>query len=267
MQPVAQNRTVLIVDDDAGTLATFCAALALQGHRVVCAASAAEGITKGRRLQPDVALVDLHLPDQNGSHVVKTLRYNSPHTAVIVMTGFASVRSAVEVMRLGATDYIEKPIDIDGLSQIVTHSGASTEPTGSTPDIYMHSAVRWVNLILRTRMLPSDPNTVELWAHELAVSPGAIRGWCRTASVAVKPTLNAARMIRVISLFQPGCRLPDLLNIVDSRTLERFLMLGRRGGPQCRLPITLEQFFAHQQWITNPAALMTLRSALGLSSS
>src|SRR5262249_41676118 len=61
----------------------------------------------------DVVVTDLKMPDVDGLAVLRAARHNSPSTAVIVMTAFASVETAVEAMREGATDYLNKPFSMD----------------------------------------------------------------------------------------------------------------------------------------------------------
>ena len=68
---------------------------------------------------PDVALVDVRLPGMDGLEVLRQVRELSPGTEVIVMTGHASVASAVEAMKRGAFDYLSKPVDLEGLRLLV----------------------------------------------------------------------------------------------------------------------------------------------------
>lgn len=256
--------SVLVVDDDLATREMFVSVLARAGHDARSAASAREA-SKFLRWCPDVAFVDLRLPDKDGTNVLRSLRQASPATAIVMITGFGSVRSAVTAMRWGAMDYLEKPLDIDFVLRMVDDLVFRQHTPGgaSQPHQQPHAARRWAEeLVAPVIALPADPSTVSRWALDVHVSAGAIRTWCRTAGVPVKATLNLARMLRLQALYQPGCYLTNILDIVDSRTLINFLRLGVPDGPPCQMPLELDDLLVRQQWITNRFALAALRRTL-----
>lgn len=80
------------------------------GFAVACAGSGREGLQLLARDRRDVVLLDLHLPDCSGLQLLERLNRSVPRPAVIVMTGFGTVPSVVEAMRLGASDFLEKPV-------------------------------------------------------------------------------------------------------------------------------------------------------------
>lgn len=111
--------SVLVIDDDEtirGTLVEFFEAL---GHTARAAATATTGRQLAAEHAPDVVLLDLRLPDADGVRTLDALRADDPELAVIVLTGFADVRTAVQAMQHGATDLLEKPIDLDALASAV----------------------------------------------------------------------------------------------------------------------------------------------------
>lgn len=89
-------------------------------------ARGASTATEGRRLAaehaPDVVLLDLRLPDADGVRVLEALRADDPDLAVIVLTGYADVRTAVSAMQHGAVDLLEKPVDLERLAAAVTRA-------------------------------------------------------------------------------------------------------------------------------------------------
>jgi DNA-binding NtrC family response regulator len=90
------------------------------GHEVSVAETAAEGMALFRQLLPEVVFLDVRLPDEDGLSVLKKMKDdNGQDTAVIVMTAFGEIRTAVEAMRLGAFDYLKKPFDFEELEVIV----------------------------------------------------------------------------------------------------------------------------------------------------
>ena len=112
--------SVLVVDDDdtiRETLVEFFRAL---GYRAQGAASASDGRRAIAGHSPDVALVDLRLPDASGLTLLEAIRADDPEVAVIMLTGHADITTAVRAMRQGAVDFLEKPVDLDALQAVVT---------------------------------------------------------------------------------------------------------------------------------------------------
>jgi two-component system response regulator AtoC len=103
--------SVLIIDDEKNIRALLIRVLAEERLDVHAAASAAEGLQLAEEMDPDVILLDLRLPDANGLDVLKTLKSRHPDAAVLMVTAFGQVESAVEAMKGGASDYIEKPFE------------------------------------------------------------------------------------------------------------------------------------------------------------
>lgn len=110
---------VLIVDDQEKIRKILAVLLVEHGHRVEEAGSAEEGLERQPTFQPDLVLLDLKLPGMQGTEALETLRQASPPPDVVIMTAYASIRSAVEAMRNGAFDYITKPFDNDEMLLLV----------------------------------------------------------------------------------------------------------------------------------------------------
>jgi DNA-binding NtrC family response regulator len=109
------SETILLVEDDESQRFVTTKHLSAAGYVILAAGSLAEAIALTRRHEIDVALLDLHLPDGTGLDLLARLRADDPDLPVIMLTQFANIRSAVEAMRLGAVDYLEKPYTIEGL--------------------------------------------------------------------------------------------------------------------------------------------------------
>jgi DNA-binding NtrC family response regulator len=103
--------SVLIIDDEKNIRALLMRVLAEERLDVHAAASAAEGLQLAGEVDPDVILLDLRLPDASGLDVLKTLKSRHPQAVVLMVTAFGQVESAVEAMKGGAADYIEKPFE------------------------------------------------------------------------------------------------------------------------------------------------------------
>jgi DNA-binding NtrC family response regulator len=114
---------VLVVDDDEAVRKACCQIAAGMGFEVVGAesATAARDILKQRRI--DLLLLDLKLPGGGGLPLLEQVKALHPDTAVIVMTAFATVSSAVEAMRIGAGDYLTKPFALEELTAVLERTG------------------------------------------------------------------------------------------------------------------------------------------------
>lgn len=110
---------ILVIDDETAILSLMAKSCRLQGHRVTEALSGREGLASLESSPPDLAIVDLKLGDMNGLEVIRQINERHPSIRVIMVTGKATIESAVEAMRLGAFDYLTKPFEISDLQKTV----------------------------------------------------------------------------------------------------------------------------------------------------
>src|SRR5215813_2831479 len=115
---------VLVVDDERILADSIAAYLEHHGFSTVVALSGEDGIARAEAASPDVAVVDVRLPGINGIEVLRRLREMLPTIEVLMVTAHASVASAVDAMKLGAFDYVMKPVDLDELRFIVDKARA-----------------------------------------------------------------------------------------------------------------------------------------------
>src|SRR5512147_2742768 len=101
---------ILIVDDDPGFRHLLETILVGEGYGVENAGSVGEALRAGARRKYDLVVADLKLPDGDGLAVLRWWMENMPETPVIMITAFGTVASAVEAMKLGAVDYLGKPL-------------------------------------------------------------------------------------------------------------------------------------------------------------
>jgi two-component system NtrC family response regulator/two-component system response regulator AtoC len=106
---------VLIVDDDEALRGLLARELTHSGHRVAQAASGAECLSCIRQEEPDVALLDLMLPDEPGIEVLRRVRADHPSVEVVVLTAHGTIDTALSAMKLGAYDYLRKPCHLQEL--------------------------------------------------------------------------------------------------------------------------------------------------------
>lgn len=117
---------ILLVEDDETFRRVLGRALERRGHRVSVAASAEEAIDVAGASPPDYAVVDLKLPGDSGLTVVAAFRRLFPATRVLVLTGYASVATAVEAIKLGAVHYLAKPADADQILEALHRDEGNT---------------------------------------------------------------------------------------------------------------------------------------------
>jgi NtrC-family two-component system response regulator AlgB len=118
---------VLIVDDEANIRKTLSYCLAADGHKVIAVSNPTDAIEACRRRPFDLAFVDLKLGEENGMALIPALLSDSPWTKIVVITAYASIESAVEAMRQGATDYIAKPFTPDQVRLLTRRIGRIRE--------------------------------------------------------------------------------------------------------------------------------------------
>jgi two-component system response regulator RegA len=109
------SRTVLLVDDDETFGERMSRALQSRGLLVTHVTTLASALRISDADSPELAVVDLRLPDVHGLDVVRHLHSIDETTRIIVLTGYGAIATAVESLKLGASDYLTKPIDADQL--------------------------------------------------------------------------------------------------------------------------------------------------------
>ena len=116
------NPKILVVDDDANLRKTLADILRIKGYAVTAAANGAEAIAEAQRAAVNVALIDLMLPDMSGIEVMEQIKTGSPHTEAIILTGHASLTTAIEATAKGAFSYLLKPYEIEDLLLHIHHA-------------------------------------------------------------------------------------------------------------------------------------------------
>ena len=127
--------SLLLVDDDA----TFCKvldqALEKRGYDVTVAHSVEEAIPLARNNPPEFAVVDLKMGGAPGLVLVRVLHDLDPNTRIVVLTGYASIATAVEAIKLGATQYLAKPANADEIVAAFAHAANSNTVISVRPTL------------------------------------------------------------------------------------------------------------------------------------
>ena len=123
-----QKMKILAIDDEQIVLDSLQKILISQSYSVDTTLKGGEGIYWAITRPYGLVLSDIRMPDISGMHVLRDIKRKKPTLPVVIITGYATVRSAVQAMKLGATDYIEKPFTPDQLLETVASALADTQP-------------------------------------------------------------------------------------------------------------------------------------------
>lgn len=113
--PTGGARPLLVVDDDATFVRVLTRALMSRGFEVISAINADEARALTRRYQPKHCVLDLKLGEENGLRLIPELHELVPDMRILLLTGYASIATAVEAIKRGAHDYLAKPVDADAV--------------------------------------------------------------------------------------------------------------------------------------------------------
>jgi two-component system nitrogen regulation response regulator NtrX len=107
------SKTILVVDDEKDIRISLSGILEDEGYQVVTAASGVEGLEKLREELPDLVLLDIWMPGMDGLETLEKIMHLQPHITVIMISGHGTIETAVRATKLGAFDFIEKPLSLD----------------------------------------------------------------------------------------------------------------------------------------------------------
>jgi len=125
---IAQSETILLVDDDAVFRERLTRAMEARGLLVLTAQDRESALSAAEDAPPQLAVVDLRMPNTSGLDVVRDLVELRPDMKVIVLTGFGSIATALEALRAGAVDYLTKPADADQILAALRGEKPPEEP-------------------------------------------------------------------------------------------------------------------------------------------
>ena len=110
---MVENAKILVIDDDESIRHTMKAILEHEGYRVECAINGKEALAKTKVNSYDLALIDIRLPDMEGTELLAKMNKTTSGMVKFFVTGFPSVKNAMDAVNLGADGYFLKPIEFD----------------------------------------------------------------------------------------------------------------------------------------------------------
>ncbi len=143
-EKIPGERSVLIVEDDRSFLQRLAKALESRGFAVSIAELVADGLLKVAQAPPAFAVVDMRLGDGNGLDVISALKRRRPDARGIILTGYGNIATAVNAVKMGAVDYLAKPVDADDVvAALLAQDNKRIEP----PENPMSAdRVRWEHI-------------------------------------------------------------------------------------------------------------------------
>jgi len=143
-EKISGERSLLIVEDDFSFLQRLAKALEQRGFAVTTAESVSDGLLQVEKSAPAYAVVDMRLGDGNGLDVISALKRRRPDARGIILTGYGNIATAVNAVKLGAVDYLAKPVDADDVvAALLALDNAKIEP----PENPMSAdRVRWEHI-------------------------------------------------------------------------------------------------------------------------
>ena len=126
-----KDYNILVIDDEAAQRDVLTGYLKKKGYKIYSASSGKEGIESAKNNPVDIILSDFKMPDLNGIDVLEQVKKINPGISFVIVTAYGTVENAVKAMRLGALDYISKPVDLDELDlmivRIIEHKNLKSE--------------------------------------------------------------------------------------------------------------------------------------------
>ena len=117
---------ILVVDDEEGIRSFLAEALESEGHQVVQAADGERALRLLAERGFELLITDLKMPGLDGLELMRRVRAEQPELEIVMLTAHGTVETAVEAMKLGAFDYLQKPIDVDVLAEKIKQASAKS---------------------------------------------------------------------------------------------------------------------------------------------
>jgi len=122
MEPKCSKETILLVDDDPQMLWVLSKILSEEGYRVIIAEGGKKALTKVEEEEPDLVILDMVMPGMDGIQTLKKAKGIDKNLLIIILTAYGSIESAVKAIKLGAYDYLTRPIDNERLKIVIKNA-------------------------------------------------------------------------------------------------------------------------------------------------
>jgi two-component system, response regulator RegA len=163
MNDAIDRPNLLVVDDDTVFCNVLAKAMTKRGFDTVCAQTIKTALEQAEILTPEYAIIDLKLADESGLLLVEKIKELDPGTRIVVLTGYASIATAVEAIKLGATHYLAKPVDADDIMAAFERTNGDTDTPISAHPLSVER-LEWEYI---HRILAENDNNISVTARML----------------------------------------------------------------------------------------------------
>jgi len=161
-------QSIILVDDEDHFRERLVKAFSNRGYTVYQAANVDEALDKIKKYRPDLALVDLKMPEKSGLDLIREVKEFIPALKIVVLTGYGSIATATEAIKLGAHSYLPKPADVDDILNAFGKDGAKSDEEADQSDFEVPSLARaeWEHI---QRVLNDCDNNISAAAQKLGI--------------------------------------------------------------------------------------------------
>jgi two-component system response regulator RegA len=142
----SETPVVLVIDDEGVFRSRLCRAFRERGWEAHDAGNAEQALYVAAQASPDLVLLDLKMPDVNGLDLIQAIKDLDPTISIIILTGYGSIATAMQALKLGADHYLGKPVDVEQIlatySELGSHGRDKSVPT-TTPSL---ARVEWEHI-------------------------------------------------------------------------------------------------------------------------
>ena len=219
------DATIMVVEDDRGARTTLCGILEDAGYRVIGVGSGTEALETIRGGEFDVVIADIRLPDADGMEILELAKEINPDAAVIMVTGYASVETAIDAVNQGAYAYFVKPVSPDEIKTIIANALKHQR--------LLQENKRLVESLQRSNKLLSETNKelrkatlaksefLAHMSHELRTPLNVVIGFAELMLDEVPGKVNEEQRLCLNDVWGSGKHLLNLINdILDLSKIE-----------------------------------------------
>jgi DNA-binding NarL/FixJ family response regulator len=268
----ANGAHLLIATTDDQLQASVRDAATLFHQTVACARSGCDAIRTAQSPSLRLLLLDQCLADVAGLEVARAVSRDIPGLPFVLIGSDLTTTITVEAMKLGAVTVLEKPLAVHEIvatlrSALVDGSGRAgfvAHTRANAPAAPRSISERWALHVYKACEAEGDLKTLGAWASFVGLSNSSLCESCRLVGIQPLVARDLARVLRaVVQSREGGCRIEELLDISDRRTLKTLMVRAGLSAASDRCRISVEQFLAAQRFVpaTN-AAFVVLRKLL-----
>lgn len=160
------SKQILVIDDEEVFCRTLCRSLERKGYAAFYALNGEQALAIAAERKPDYSVLDLRLGEDSGLQLIQPLLESLPGLRIVVLTGYASLATAVQAVKLGAVNYLAKPVDAGAILRALTKVDAEPEADMSELSPTPLKQLEWEHL---QRVLSENDGNISATARQLGM--------------------------------------------------------------------------------------------------